>query len=116
MQVAKARGQSAPLATVLRDIEDRVYHLKIADRDVATLYRQERLDATELSGCDFLAAEYAGQELSLTVTANGGTDLVTGAPADFRLKAALVRPSSKVLLNLNPFSTFMVDIAGELRP
>jgi hypothetical protein len=56
--VAKARGQSAPFATVLRHIEDGVDHLKTTNRDIASLYREEWLDAAELSGCDFHAAQY----------------------------------------------------------
>ena len=56
--VAKARGQSGPLATVLRHIEDGVDHLKTTNRDIASLYREEWLDAAELSGCDFHAAQY----------------------------------------------------------
>ena len=33
----------------------------ITDRDIASLYREERLDATELSGCNFHSAQYTNE-------------------------------------------------------
>jgi CRISPR/Cas system type I-B associated protein Csh2 (Cas7 group RAMP superfamily) len=48
MPVAKARRSSTPFAAVFCDVQDRIDHLKMTDRDVATLYRQKWLDATEL--------------------------------------------------------------------
>jgi len=51
--VAKALGQRAPLAAVLRDVQDRVDDLKIGERDIAALYRQKCLDPTELLRGDF---------------------------------------------------------------
>ena len=55
--VAEALGQSTPFAAVLRHVQDRIDNVKVAERDVAALDRQERLDATELSGGDFHAAQ-----------------------------------------------------------
>jgi len=54
--VAEALGQRPPLAAVFRDVQDRVDDREVAERDVAALYRQERLDALELLGGDFRAA------------------------------------------------------------
>src|ERR1700690_3250030 len=51
--VAEALGQRAPLAAVLRDVQDRVDDLKIGERDIAALYRQKRLDPIELLRGDF---------------------------------------------------------------
>lgn len=54
--VAKALRQRPPFAAVLRDIQDRVDHSEVSERDVAALNRQERLDALELFCGDFHAA------------------------------------------------------------
>src|SRR5258706_5675114 len=48
MPPAEALRQRAPFAAVLRDVQDRVHDLEVAERDVAALYRQIRLDPTEL--------------------------------------------------------------------
>src|SRR5580693_6279902 len=54
--IAEALGQAAPFATVLRDVQYRVDHLKIGERNVAALYRQERFDPTELLRSDLHGA------------------------------------------------------------
>jgi hypothetical protein len=54
--VAEALRKAAPLAAVLGHIQDRVDDLKIAERDVATLHGQKRLDTFELLGGNFHAA------------------------------------------------------------
>ena len=54
--VAESLRQTAPLAAVLRDVQDRVDDLEVAERDVAALYRQKRLDPTELLCADFHVA------------------------------------------------------------
>ena len=46
VSVAEALGKSAPFAVVLGDVQDRVDALKVAERDVAVLYRQERFDSS----------------------------------------------------------------------
>ena len=51
--IAELLGQAAPLAAILRDVQDCVEHLKVGERDIPTLYRQERLDPTELRRGDF---------------------------------------------------------------
>ncbi len=55
--VAKALGQSAPLAAVLGHIEDRIDHLQVAQTDVATLPGQAVLNGGELFGRDLHARD-----------------------------------------------------------
>lgn len=55
--VAKAHGQSAPLAAMLGHIEDRIDHLQVAQADVATLPGQAVLNGGELLGCDLHARD-----------------------------------------------------------
>jgi hypothetical protein len=56
MPVAKPLRQSAPFAAVLRHVEDRVDDHEILMRDVATLARQERFDASKLFSGNFHTA------------------------------------------------------------
>jgi len=59
-----------------------------------------------------------GAPLPLTVTATGGTDLVTGRPAEFPLKA-VVFETGPATLNVIPYTTLAVAIAecrGDLTP
>jgi len=51
--VAEVFRQAAPLAAVLRDVQDRVDHLKVGERNIPALYRQERFDPIELLRGDF---------------------------------------------------------------
>ncbi len=53
MPVAEAFGQSAPLATVLRHLENGVEHLQVGDADVAPLHREVGGDALVLFLSDF---------------------------------------------------------------
>ena len=48
----------------------------------------------------------------LTISATGGTDLVTGMAPDFELRSTALRPNSRVRSNVNPHSTIIVGIAG----
>ncbi len=54
-----------------------------------------------------------GNQYPLTVTAGGGEDLVTGAPADFELLSIALLPSVKTV-NLNPYSTLVVETASRM--
>ena len=54
--VAESFGQRSPFTAIFRDVQDRVDDLKVTERDVAALYRQERLDTIELLRGDFHAA------------------------------------------------------------
>lgn len=49
-------GQSAPFATMLRDIKYGVKHLQVRDLHVAARNGQQRLDKFVLLRCDFHAA------------------------------------------------------------
>src|SRR5271165_5264333 len=51
--VAEAFRQAAPLAAVLRDVQDRVDDLQVGERNIAALYRQKCLDTSELLCGDF---------------------------------------------------------------
>lgn len=46
--VAEPLGQAAPLAAVLRDVQDRVEHLQVRQPDVASLKRKTVLDLIKL--------------------------------------------------------------------
>ena len=52
-----------------------------------------------------------GKFYPLTVVATQGTDLVTNLGPDFDLFGAVVEPGSKSIANLNPFSTFALELA-----
>jgi hypothetical protein len=52
-----------------------------------------------------------GKNYALTIEASGGTDLVTGGPPDFQLRAAIIRPSKRTIANLNPFTTLVFKSA-----
>jgi hypothetical protein len=55
-----------------------------------------------------------GRYYPLTVDATGGTDLVTNQPPDFRLVGAALEPSKKYVVNVNPFSTLIMEMARDL--
>ncbi|MDX1406435.1 MAG: putative Ig domain-containing protein [Woeseiaceae bacterium] len=55
-----------------------------------------------------------GRYYPLTIDAVGGTDLVTNAPPDFTLIGAALEPSKKYVVNLNPFSTVIMEMARDL--
>lgn len=48
----------------------------------------------------------------LTITATGGTDLVTGHAADFALRTVILAPGAQVTGNLNPFTSLVHGIAS----
>ncbi|MEJ2516395.1 MAG: hypothetical protein P8102_14425, partial [Gammaproteobacteria bacterium] len=90
---------------------------------VGATVRVYAADGTVLSEFDSVSSPTADYEMTiktqgknypLTVVATGGTDLVTGAAPDFSLEATLMRPSSRVVANLNPFTTLVVATAREL--
>ena len=53
-------------------------------------------------------------DLPLLVRATGGTDIVTNTAPDFPLQGALSVIRNNNVVNLNPFSTFAVEIARDL--
>lgn len=58
MPVAKAFGQCAPLTSILGDVQNRIDHVQIQLRDVASLVRQILFVSTELAGVISMLAAY----------------------------------------------------------
>lgn len=52
-----------------------------------------------------------GRNYALTIEADQGIDLVTGAPPDFRLVAGITRPNDRSISNLNPYTTLIFGAA-----
>jgi hypothetical protein len=52
-----------------------------------------------------------GRNYPLTIEADQGIDLVTGAPPDFRLVAGIIRPNERSISNLNPYTTLIFGAA-----
>ena len=50
----------------------------------------------------------------LSIVAAGGTDIVTNTAPDFEMLGAVFEPGSASVANVNPFSTFAVEIARDL--
>lgn len=55
-----------------------------------------------------------GKYYPLTIDALGGTDLVTQLPPGFTLRSASTEPRKKAIVNLNPFTTLAVAMAGRM--
>ena len=55
-----------------------------------------------------------GKFYPLTIEATGGTDIVTNMKPDFILKGAVTEPGKKAIANINPFSTFAMELAHDL--
>ena len=55
-----------------------------------------------------------GKYYPLTIDARNGTDLVTNTAPDFDLLGAVLEPGKKSVANVNPFSTFAVELARDL--
>ncbi len=55
-----------------------------------------------------------GKYYPLSIDARNGTDLVTNAALDFQLWGAVLEPGKKSVANINPFSTFAVELARDL--
>ncbi len=55
-----------------------------------------------------------GKFYPLTIEATGGTDIVTNMEPDFILKGAVTEPGKKAIANVNPFSTFAMELAHDL--
>ncbi len=54
-----------------------------------------------------------GKFYPLTIDARNGVDLVTNTTPDFELFSAVLEPGRKAVANVNPFSTFVVEIARD---
>ncbi|MDH3432879.1 MAG: putative Ig domain-containing protein, partial [Gammaproteobacteria bacterium] len=55
-----------------------------------------------------------GKYYPLGVDARNGTDIVTNTAPDFDLLGAVLEPGKKSVANINPFSTFAVELARDL--
>lgn len=55
-----------------------------------------------------------GKYYPLGVDARSGTDIVTNTAPDFDLLGAVLEPGKKSVANVNPFSTFAVELARDL--
>ena len=55
-----------------------------------------------------------GKYYPLSISASNGTDLVTNTAPDFDLLGAVLEPGERSVANVNPFSTFAVELAREL--
>ena len=55
-----------------------------------------------------------GKYYPLSIDARNGTDLVTNTAPDFDLLGAVFEPGKKSVANVNPFSTFAVELARDL--
>lgn len=58
-----------------------------------------------------LTIKTQGRKYPLTIEADRGIDLVTGAPPDFALLSAAESPSKRTVVNLNPFTTLIFHTA-----
>jgi hypothetical protein len=88
---------------------------------VGATMRILRNDGVELSQLDSGAdASYnitirtKGKYYPLGVDARNGTDIVTNTEPDFDLLGAVLEPGKKSVANVNPFSTFAVELARDL--
>ena len=55
-----------------------------------------------------------GKYYPLRIDARNGTDIVTNTAPDFDLLSAVFEPGKKSVANVNPFSTFAVELARDL--
>ena len=55
-----------------------------------------------------------GDEFPLSITATGGTDLVTNLAPDFLLRGAVLDPTREAVANVTPFSTMAIELAADM--
>jgi hypothetical protein len=69
-------------------------------------------ETTSTETADYnLVIKTQGKNYALTIEADQGVDLVTGMPPDFALLSAIMKPSSRTVSNLNPFTTLIYGAA-----
>lgn len=61
-----------------------------------------------------VSVKVKGAQYPLMFNASDGTDLVTNLTPDFEMTGAILRPSTRVVSNINPFSTFAISLASEM--
>jgi Putative Ig domain len=67
------------------------------------------------STADFdIVVKTRGSNYPLRVDATGGTDLVTSATPDFTLRSSVLKPGKRVVANINPFTSFAMELASDL--
>jgi hypothetical protein len=70
------------------------------------------MEADSSSTADYdITIKTQGKNYPLTLVADQGIDLVTGAPPDFSLLTAIVRPNTRSFINLNPYTTLIFGAA-----
>jgi hypothetical protein len=52
-----------------------------------------------------------GSDYAVIIEADQGTDIVTGTPPDFRLVSGILRPNTRSISNLNPYTTLIFKAA-----
>ncbi|HZW59384.1 MAG TPA: putative Ig domain-containing protein [Woeseiaceae bacterium] len=55
-----------------------------------------------------------GSYYPLVLDASSGTDLVTLATPDFRLRSTVLKPGKKTVANMNPFTTLAMELATDM--
>lgn len=85
---------------------------------IGSSMRVLRNDGTELAQLESdssasynITVRTKGKYYPLTIDARGGTDIVTNTNPDFDLLGAVIEPGKKSVANVNPFSTFAVELA-----
>ena len=88
---------------------------------VGAAMRILRNDGTELAQLESdanagynITVRTKGKYYPLSIDARNGTDLVTNTAPDFDLWGAVLEPGKKTVANVNPFSTFAVELARDL--
>ena len=88
---------------------------------VAATVRIRAADGTDLitATSDATAAfdvtvKTRGSYYPLRIDATDGTDIVTNAAPDFTLRSSAMKPGAKSVANINPFTTFAIEVANDL--
>lgn len=88
---------------------------------VAALVRIRANDGTELATVESdtsanidVTVKTRGSQYPLRLDATSGTDLVTNAAPDFDLRSSVLKPGKRSTANINPFTTFAIDLSNDL--
>ena len=79
------------------------------------------IDGTEIasfksdaSGSYSIDVVVKANQFPLLIDASGGTDIVTNAAPDFTMYGAVLSASNNTVANVNPFTTFTVEVARDM--